>query len=387
MARDISVAVIEPVGGHGGADYYDFSLCRALLGVGCRVSFYTCDETIPLDIPGLRFFPIFRRVYGSGSRWKRAARYILGIVATLARTVVSGEKICHLHVYGGETRELALILMSRIVARKVVITVHDVESFQTATGRRRAIIGKFYRLADWLIVHNEITRADLVERVGVPSAKISVIAHGNHIESVVGMADSATAKHSFGIEESKKVVLFIGHIKQVKGLDLLIQAIPEVAREVPEAVFLIAGRPWRSDFSQYQNLIDELGISDLCMLHIGFIPNEDLERYYAAADIVVLPYRRIYQSGVVIMAMSSERCVVVSDLPGMTEIVTDGQNGYVFSRGSKDALAKQLIQVLKNDLGRKHAAEMALEYMQQHHDWEQIGKSTAEIYQSILSAR
>ena len=79
------------------------------------------------------------------------------------------------------------------------------------------------------------------------------------------------------------------------------------------------------------------------------------------------------------------RPVVVSDLPGMTEMVTDGQNGYVFAQGSKDALAEQLVQVLQNERGREAVAARAMEYIRQNNGWEQIGIQTAKLYRAVLS--
>jgi glycosyltransferase involved in cell wall biosynthesis len=68
----------------------------------------------------------------------------------------------------------------------------------------------------------------------------------------------------------------------------------------------------------------------------------------------------------------------------MTEMVTDGRNGYVFAQGSKDDLAKQLVRALKDDEGRKQLAEHALEYIQANHDWTQIGEKTARVYRNVL---
>jgi len=178
---------------------------------------------------------------------------------------------------------------------------------------------------------------------------------------------------------------FFGQIKDVKGLDVLIKAIPEVAQEVPEVTLIIAGRPWKNDFSFYERLIDNLGIRNRCVLHIRYIRNDELARYFSAAEVVVLPYRRIYQSAFILMAMSYGKAVVVSDLPAMTEMITDGQNGYVFAQGSEDALSKELMRVLQDDQERESVATRALAYIRQNNGWEQIGQKTAELYRSVLA--
>jgi glycosyltransferase involved in cell wall biosynthesis len=85
------------------------------------------------------------------------------------------------------------------------------------------------------------------------------------------------------------------------------------------------------------------------------------------------------------MAMSYRKAVVVSNLPGMTEMVTDGENGYVFVSGSDVSLSEQLIRALRDDDGREKTALNALDYIRENNDWEQIGKKTAALYRSVLS--
>jgi glycosyltransferase involved in cell wall biosynthesis len=249
----------------------------------------------------------------------------------------------------------------------------------------RGVIGNVYQLADRFIVHNQISKRELIEKLGVPPSRIDVIPSGNYIDDVSHISHPIEARRALGINETSRVILFFGHIKEIKGLDVLLEAIPAVAREIPEVTLLIAGRPLRHDFSSYERLIDSLGIRDRCVLHIRYISNDELPLYFAAADVVVLPYRRIYQSAVILMAMSYGRAVIVSDLPGMIEMVSDGQNGYVFEQGSAKSLSKQLIRALQDEQGREAVALRALEYIRQNHDWEQIGKSTLLLYRSVLS--
>jgi glycosyltransferase involved in cell wall biosynthesis len=347
MERRISAAMVEPLGGHAGAHYYDFGLARGLLAAGCRVSLYTCDETADPAIPGLRFYPFYCNIFGRGSRYLRALNYIRGTVVTLRKMVGSGEKIFHFQVFNDLVPELIVITLAKLFGRKVVLTVHDVSSLAGPVSWRRNATGWAYRLADQVIVHNRISRLEL-EGLGFPSAKISVLPHGHYLDSMREMPPGADARRALEIDPTAKVVLFFGQIRDAKGLDLLIQALPEIAREVPEVVLLIAG-------------------------------------YYAAADVVALPYRRIYQSGVLMMAMTYGRSVIVSDLPGMTEVITDGVNGYVFSQGSKDELAKTVIRALQDGAERERVSLRASAYIREHHDWTRIGHQTAELYEAVLA--
>lgn len=380
----ISVAVVEPVGGHGGMNPYDAGLCQALVLAGMRVSLYTCDETVDPCIPGLRFRAIYKGIYGRRASWLRAIRYLAGSLAMVSSAIGQGEKIVHLHVFQGVAPELVQIVLAKLSWRKLVLTVHDVESLGQPAGIGRGMIGRIYGLADAVIAHNETSKQELVERLGLDRSRITVIPHGNYLEAVRDVPSKNVAKSTLGVESAKRVILFFGQIKEVKGLDLLIEALPEVVRQVPEAMVVIAGRPWKDEFAKYDALIDKMGVRDRCLLHVRYVPDDQVAQYYSAADVVVLPYRRIYQSGVILQAMSYGRAVVVSDLNGMREMVVDGENGYLFSQGSKDALARALIRALREDRERAEIGARALEYVRQRHDWSQIGTKTAGLYQTLL---
>ena len=384
-AQAIAVAIIEPVGGRGGMDYYDLSLCRGLLNAGLRVSLYTGDETMDPEIPGLSFHPFYRGIYGQRSRSLQAVRYFKATFASLRNATAAGATVCHFHAFNDLKAELLVMAMAKLFRRKLVLTVHDVSSLAGNITGKRMVTGWIYRLADRVIVHNNVSMRELIAN-HVPPHKIAIIPHGHFLESTNEMPPKETARRRLEIEPSAKVVLFFGQIKDTKGLDLLIEALPAVADEVPEVLLLIAGRPWKTSFSRFDELIDKLNVRARCRLHIGFVPNDKVGDFYAAADVVALPYRRIYQSGVLLMAMTLVRPVVVSDLAGMTEIVSDGVSGYLFRQESKDDLAKALIRALRDDAGRVLLSQRALDHIREHHDWDQIGQSTAALYREVLGS-
>jgi glycosyltransferase involved in cell wall biosynthesis len=384
-AQSTAVAIIEPVGGYGGMDYYDLSLCRGLLNAGLRVSLYTCDETVDPEIQGLNFHPFYRGIYGQRSRWLQALRYIKATFASLRSAAASSVTVCHFHAFNDLKAELVLMTMAKLFGRKLVLTVHDVGSLAGHVTGKRMVTGWIYRLADRVIVHNNVSMRELIAN-GVPPQIITIIPHGHFLESMREMPPKETARRKLEIELSAKVVLFFGQIKDTKGLDLLIEALPAVADEVPEVLLLIAGRPWKTSFSPFDELIDKLNVRARCRLHIGFVPNDKVADFYAAADLMALPYRRIYQSGVLLMAMTYARPVVVSDLAGMVEIVSDGVNGYVFRQESKDDLAKVLIRALQDEAGGLLLSERALDYIREHHNWDKIGRSTAALYRDVLGS-
>ena len=90
-------------------------------------------------------------------------------------------------------------------------------------------------------------------------------------------------------------------------------------------------------FQNIKKLLMKKKLNDYCILHTKFIPHSLVKYYYAASELVVLPYKKIYQSGVLMMTLSYEKPVLVSDLPPLTEVINDKVNGYVFK--SEDSKA------------------------------------------------
>ena len=377
------VAIIEPVGGHGGMDYYDYGLCGGLATAGYDVVLHTCDESVvPLNV-GFEVRHTFVGIYGEAPSWKRGLRYIRDIFLAIWSAVREKRKICHFHFFHIGPLQVMNVLLAKLFARRIVITAHDVESFVArleVPGMSRWV----YHKADYVIAHNNISKHELLERIGLLPQKIEVIPHGNYLHAIRSLPRQDEARNSLGVPLKSKVILFFGQIKEVKGLDLLIDAMQEVLETHPDAILLIAGRPWKSDFSIYQAQIDKLDINKYCISHIRFIHDEDVPLYYAAADVVALPYRRIYQSGVVLMAMSYAKAVLVSDLPGMTEIVTDGNNGFVFKTGDKNDLVRQMKKALENETMRNNLAKNGFEFVRKYYNWDHIGIKTGRLYEKLF---
>jgi glycosyltransferase involved in cell wall biosynthesis len=223
----------------------------------------------------------------------------------------------------------------------------------------------------------------LITRLGVTADKIAVIPHGNYLHALPPLVDRDAARARLGIPHDAKVLLFFGQIKTVKGLDILLKAIPAVLEQHPDIVLLIAGKPWKTDFAEYRSLIESLGIGHVCRSHIRYIRSDEAAYYYGAADLVVLPYRRIYQSGVALMAMSYVKPVMVSDLPGMVEMITDGEDGFVFQRGDAQSLAMRLNDVLASPDLMASVARRGREMVEMRYSWDAIGRDTANLYADI----
>ena len=376
------VAMIEPVGGHGGMNYYDYSLAKGLEKLGVEVLWFTCDETMEKSSELVRVLKLFRGIYGTQPAIIRGIRYVKGLITTLFACKCESVELAHLHFFHFGMMELVTVLLLKFFQLRVVLTVHDVQSFIGGSGGwKKGFILKFI---DGFVVHNNVSYEELVKMLNlhdIKEKKIEIIRHGNY-QSNVSFMDKRKARELLEVGGGQ-IVLFFGQIKDVKGLDVLLKAVSKLSNEANIKV-LIAGKVWHADFSKYQAIINDLDIEDRLIKRIQYIPDEKVNAYYCSADLVVLPYRRIYQSGVLLMAMSYGVPVLVSDLPGMTEIVTHNKNGFVFKSEDHIDLARKIEIALADNVKLKECSNAALRLMESEYSWSEIAKLTLEFYISVV---
>jgi len=136
------------------------------------------------------------------------------------------------------------------------------------------------------------------------------------------------ARRLLKIAEEDKVVLFFGFIRQYKGLDILLEALANSKVRDLGVKLLLAGE-FYGDPAPYLELIKKYKLEEFIFMHTDFIPNQEVGRYFSAADCVVLPYRSATQSGITQVAYHFDLPMIVSNVGGLPELVQDGYVGYV----------------------------------------------------------
>ena len=379
----VEVAVIEPVGGYGGMQFYDFSLCRSIVDAGGQATLYTGDGTQVKGDEGFAVKQVYRGVYGKSRAWLRGLRYLRGSLGALLGARWSGHRVAHFHFFHVGPLELFNVLLARAIGLRVVVTAHDVEAFQAGLANPR-LTRWAYSLADRVIAHSRIARRELITAVAVQPQKIDLILHGNYVDDIpAGVTREAALAH-FGIDADRRVLVFFGQIKSVKGLDILLEAFALAHARDPRLHLLIGGRPWKCDFAPFQAIIDRHGLGPHCSLHIRYIPDAEVPLFYRCADLVVLPYRRIYQSGVVLQAMSHGSPVLVSDIAGMLESVHDEQTGFVFRSEDAMHLAQRIAEALAVPGHAECIAAAGLDRVRKRNDWTLLGRQAMASYRRAI---
>lgn len=172
-----------------------------------------------------------------------------------------------------------------------------------------------------------------------------------------GALSKAAARARLGLPAQRKVVLFFGLIRPYKGLNHLIEALPAVLRDV-DCLLLVAGE-FYDDKSKYTSLIDRLDLAERVRIEDAYIPNEDVHLYFAAADVVVLPYVEASQSGIVPIAYSFNTPVISTRVGGLPEAVLENKTGLLVDAGDPAALAAAIVRYYREDLEPRFRAGIA----------------------------
>jgi D-inositol-3-phosphate glycosyltransferase len=278
----------------------------------------------------------------------------------------------------------------RVLARlqrrgaRFVLTVHDVRPLPNSGGTAVGN-GGLYRRADALIVHSDYSRRRLQSEFGVVDERIHLVPLGGPGDYTLPQVPRATARAELGLQDEAVYALFFGLIKRHKGLDLLLDAFATARQSAPDLRLLIAGQPMQS-WSGYARRLSRLGLDDVVELHLGFIPSDRLPVYFSAADLVVLPYRDTFQSGVALAAYAYERPVLATAIGGLPELIDEGATGFLVPPNDPLALAEALVAAASDPERLQRLGSAAGARSRELHDWALIAARHEEIYREVGAA-
>ena len=176
---------------------------------------------------------------------------------------------------------------------------------------------------------------------------------------MTGMTKDA-ARRQMNLPPAGKIMLFFGFVRDYKGLDILIDALTISKKEIPDIKLLIAG-DFAADKTAYMEQIKANGAQENVDIHEGYIPDREVEKFFACCDVVVLPYKSATQSGIAQIAYGFGKPVIVTDVGGLPEIVQEGKTGYVVRAGDAGELAAAIARFFENRDGIDFAANIRKE--------------------------
>lgn len=189
------------------------------------------------------------------------------------------------------------------------------------------------------ITHSKKVMGELIKLI--PTAFVKQVPHPAYDYGAKECRGTARVKLQL---PDKKIILFFGYIRPYKGLDTLLQAFAMLQGWNENTVFVIAGEPFES-MTKYRALADELGIYEKIVWHDRYIPDDQVNLYFSAADLLVLPYKSTTQSGVVEIARSFDLPVIATNTGELPE-----QVNAVVSPDDPDALSHAMMRFFTDSL-------------------------------------
>ena len=382
----------------GGFDRpYAFGIAMALAGKGVSpdvIGGAEVDSPEMHETRGVNFVDAYgdpRRETGLLARALRVLKSYLRILRYAASTEA---KILHLlwnNKFPFFDRTL-LMLYYKVLGKKVVFTAHNVnagkrdgnDSWHNQLGLKAQ-----YRMADHIFVHTEKMKTELLEEYGVGGDAVTVIPFGiNNSVPDTGLTP-AEAKCRLGIANGERAILFFGAIRPYKGLEHLVAAFQRIAPKHQNIRLMVVGESKKGS-EQYWLNIQKAIESDPCyaqvIQRIEFVPDEETELYFKAADVTVLPYTEVFQSGVLFLAYSFGLPVIASDVGSFRDDILSGKTGFLSRSCSGSDLADALETYFASDLylHLDQRRREIKEFANARNSWSLVGDKTRSIYEKLL---
>lgn len=174
------------------------------------------------------------------------------------------------------------------------------------------------------------------------------------------------AREQLQIDQGQRVLLFFGFVRKYKGLQYLLEAM-KLLKERDFKVQLWVVGDFGEDKEEYVEQIRAFEIGDQVQMVEGYVPDDEVEKYFAASDLVVLPYLSATQSGIVQIAFGFEKPVLVTEVGGLPDVVTNGKTGYVVEPRSAEMIAEAIMDYYINN--RREAFVSQIEKEKDRFSW------------------
>jgi D-inositol-3-phosphate glycosyltransferase len=259
------------------------------------------------------------------------------------------------------------------------------------SGRRIEVEGHVMRCSDRLVAATPLEKGQMSWLYGADADKISVVPAGVDL-SLFRPIPRAEAKERIGIPSDRRMILFVGRIQPLKGIDTLIRAMERVIHKYPDFgkslwLTVIGGDPEpdsqleQREFERLKQLRAELGISEL-VTFLGAKSQDTLVYYYSAAEMVVMPSHYESFGMVALEAMACGTPVIGSDVGGLSFSIEDGFNGYLVPGKDPDALADKIALLLRRSSLRDHLGEQAIRWAERY-SWTYIADEILDVFDMV----
>jgi D-inositol-3-phosphate glycosyltransferase len=382
----------------GGDKPYALGMAAALTSVGIDVDFIGSDD---LKVPELLSNRRINFLNLRGDQrpevsavWKaiRVANYYVRLIRYAA---VAKPKLFHI-LWNNKFQLFdctLLMLYYKLLGKRVVFTAHNVNAGKrdkNDSWLNRISLRVQYSLSDHIFVHTNGMKSEMESEFRIPESKVSVIPFGINNTVRNTSLSSVEAKRQLSISNDDKVLLFFGNIAPYKGLEYLIAAFEKLLKRDGSYRLLIVGKPKgpATYWNEVRRAIASGGIADRVIAKIEYVPDEETEMYFKAADILILPYAHVFQSGVLFLGYSFGLPAIAADVGSLKEEIIEGETGFVFKPRESSDLARKIHNYFNSesfrDLEGRRAAITA--YANERYSWNKVAATTTTIYSRLLTS-
>jgi glycosyltransferase involved in cell wall biosynthesis len=365
---------------------YDDELCRALAAAGAEVELLTARFThgAPPAADGYARRELFgpplagliaRRPSSRARIPLKAAGHALGLARLVRRARSRHPDIVHWQWAPQPALDLRALRAAGHAAGATIFTAHDVLPRRSRDAA--PLWAELYASCDRVIVHGAASRDRLLVEVGgVTPERVAVIPH-----ALLHNGGGAGTQP----EVAEPRILFFGLIRPDKGLDTLIEALPEVVRRVPGATLDIVGSP-RMPIEPLRERARALGVEGSIRWDLRFVPEAEVPGLVARARVIALPYRWIEGSGVFATALAQGVPPVVTAVGTFPELCSEYDLCTPVAPDNPLALAHALARTLTDD-GARGRALAGMARARAELTWERTAAMTLELYERALAGK
>ncbi len=288
------------------------------------------------------------------------------------------------------------IAIKRELDLPLVFHVHSTEKGRTLGNGSEVVSNIEFRAAqtaDMIITVSNAMKDELIG-LGFPAEKIRVVYNGvdpeKYSPTQISKNKVSEIRHKYGINDEENMVLFLGRLVWVKGVDKLIAAMPHVLHKVPNTKLVIVGV---GDMREYlERMVQNLKLQDNVKFCFDFISEEERIAHYAACDVAAFPSSYEPFGIVALEAMSMAKPVVVgaSGVSGMREIVIptgQEQCGFHINPNDPTDIAWGLISSLQDPQRKLQLGQNGRKRVLQEFTWDEIAKKTLQFYNDLLESK
>jgi len=288
------------------------------------------------------------------------------------------------------------IAIKRELDLPFVFHVHSTEKGRTMGNGSEVVSNVELRAAqtaDMILTVSNAMKEELIG-LGFQAEKIRVVYNGvdpqKYSREQVSDEKVREVRQQYGLKDSDVMVLFLGRLVWVKGIDRLIAAMPHVLQKIPNAKLVIVGL---GDMREYlERMVQNLKLQDVVKFRFEFIPEEERIAHYAACDVAVFP--SVYEPfGIVALeAMSMQKPVVVgaSGVSGMREVVIPSgqeQNGFHVNPNDPTDVAWGIVSAVQDPQRKLQLGQNGRKKVLQEFSWDVIAKKTVQVYNELLESQ